>query len=298
MQPEPTAPPRRLELLNETLRKFLRRGAEANVSKLLARTRPEDYEAFGFGVDLTPDGLDTRRIDKTITIAGWPLAMTNLRVCWENRRGALNCGDCEKCLRTLVGLRLAGIAGTSWAGGLAALMAGDDAEAGALLLRAADEYRVSWEAAPPGSWGRPIAMLRCRLMAGDRAGARADAGAALAAGVLEAAGPIGGYCAALALLVVGRDDEAGQIAGRIEAEGLQPVAVAQALGAIAGGDAAGFEDARRAVLTSFETRDAFLEDVPVADTVLVLDALARARALSPVRLESPLLPRGERRSES
>jgi hypothetical protein len=76
-----------------------------------ARTRPEDYEAFGFGVDLTPDGLDTRRIDKTITIAGWPLAMANLRVCWENRRGALNCGVCEKCLRTLVGLRLAGIAG-------------------------------------------------------------------------------------------------------------------------------------------------------------------------------------------
>jgi magnesium transporter len=39
---EQAAPRRRLEALAETLRKFLRRGARANVSKLLARTRPED----------------------------------------------------------------------------------------------------------------------------------------------------------------------------------------------------------------------------------------------------------------
>ena len=69
------------------------------------------------------------------------------------------------------------------------------------LLRAADEYDTSWRAAPPGSWGRPIAMIRCRLMAGDHEGARADASAAVDAGVLDAPGPIGGYCAALALLV-------------------------------------------------------------------------------------------------
>ena len=82
---------------------------------------------------------------------------------------------------------------------------------------------TSWEAAPPGSWGRPIAMLRCRLMAGDTAGARADAESALAAGALEATGPIGGYCAALALLVLGRDEEAGRVAGAIADEGLDPV---------------------------------------------------------------------------
>lgn len=190
-------------------------------------------------------------------------------------------------------LRLAGIAGASWAEGLAALMADDGDGAEELLRRAADEYRVSWEAAPPGSWGRPIAMLRCRLLAGDVTGARADAEAAVAAGALDAAGPIGGYCAALALLVLGRDDEASRVSGRIEAEGLQPVAVAQALSAIARGDGGGLDDARRAVLASFEERDAFLEDVPVADTLLVLDALGRARGLSPVRLGSRLLPSGE-----
>ncbi len=187
-------------------------------------------------------------------------------------------------------LRLAGIAGASWAAGLAALMAGDDAAAAVLLRRAADEYATSWHAAPPGSWGRPIAMLRCRLMADDLAGARADAGAALDASVLEASGPIGGYCAALALLVLGRDDEASRFAERIEADGLQPVSVAHALGALARGHAAEFAETRRAVLASFEERDAFLEDVPVADTVLVLDALARERGMSLEPLTSALLP--------
>jgi hypothetical protein len=187
-------------------------------------------------------------------------------------------------------LRLAGVAGASWAAGLAALMAGDAPAAASFLRRAADEYETSWHAAPPGSWGRPIAMLRSRLMAGDEAGARSDAEATLDAGALDAAGPIGGYCAALALLVLGRDDEAAAIAGRIEGEGLQPASVAHALGALARRDSEAFSGARREVLASFEEREAFLEDVAVADTVLVLDALARQRGIEVESLESPLLP--------
>ncbi len=187
-------------------------------------------------------------------------------------------------------LRLAGIAGASWAGGLAALMLGDDGGAGALLRRAADEYRTSWDAAPGASWGRPIAMLRCRLIAGDTAGARADADAALAAGALEATGPIGGYCAALALLVLGRDEEALPVAGRLGVEGLDPVAVAHALDALARNDPAAYEVSRRGVLASFESREAYLEDVPVADTVLVLDALADERGMEMEPLSSSLLP--------
>jgi hypothetical protein len=187
-------------------------------------------------------------------------------------------------------LRLAGIAGASWAGGLATLMQGDAVAAGTLLRRAADEYQVSWEAAPPGSWGRPIAMLRCRLMAGDTEGARVDAETAIAAGALEAPGPIGGYCAVLALLVLGRDDEAVPVAERLVSDGLEPASVADALGALGRRDDASYDAARRRVLASFEERDAFLEDVPVADTVLVLDALARERDIHTERLESRLLP--------
>jgi hypothetical protein len=185
--------------------------------------------------------------------------------------------------------RLAGLAGASWAAGLAALMLGRDDEARDLLLRAADEYDTSWRAAPPGSWGRPIAMIRCRLMAGDHEGARADASAAVAASVLDAPGPIGGYCAALALLALGRDEDAGVVAARI-ADGLEPASVADALGALARADGAAYVAARLAVLRSFEEREAFLEDVRVADTVLVLDALAAARGLEPPTLSSPLLP--------
>ncbi len=187
-------------------------------------------------------------------------------------------------------LRLAGIAGASWAAGLAALMLGREDEARRRLVVAADEYAASWRAAPAGSWGRPIAAMRCRLIAGDLAGARADATASLAAGALDAPGPIGGYCATLALLVVGRDGEAQDVAARIAAEGLEPRSVADALGAIARADRAGYERARVAVLRSFEERDAFLEGVPVADTVLVLDALASERGLDPPPLSSDLLP--------
>jgi hypothetical protein len=202
------------------------------------------------------------------------------------RRSAATAGDGER-----EDLRLAGVAGASWAAGLAALMAGDDDAARSLLRRAAEEYDSSWRAAPPGSWGRPIAMLRCRLMAGDAAGGRRDAEAALAAGALDAAGPIGGYCAALALLVLGRDDAALPVAERIAAEGLEPVSVAWALGALARGDTGALSGARREVLASFEGREAFLEGVPVADTLLVIDALARERNVEVERLDSPLLPR-------
>jgi hypothetical protein len=75
------------------------------------------------------------------------------------------------------------------------------------------------------------------------------------------------------------------------AEGLKPVAVADALAAIARAEDTAFAEARLGVLRSFEERDAFLEDVRVADTVLVLDVLARARRMETPRVDSPLLPR-------
>jgi hypothetical protein len=187
-------------------------------------------------------------------------------------------------------LRLAGIAGASWAAGLACAMLGRRGEAERWLRLAADEYATSWHAAPAGSWGRPIAMIRCRLLANDVDGARADASAALDAGAADAAGPIGGYCGALALLALGRDAEAAPIAERIAGEGLEPRAVAHALASLAAHDGDAYGSARRDVLRSFEERDAFLEDVRVADTVVVLDVLARERGLATAPLDSPLLP--------
>ena len=68
-----------------------------------------------------------------------------------------------------------------------------------------------------------------------------------------------------------------------------PHDVADALATIAGGDPVEYTFAIESVLRSFETRDEYLQDVPVADTVLVLQALAARRGLV-VDLSSALLP--------
>jgi hypothetical protein len=175
----------------------------------------------------------------------------------------------------------------AWAAGLSLLMAGRQAEAREWLLRAADRYRESWPLAPPGSWGRPIGAMKARLIAGDRAGAEDDARWALEAGAVDSESPIGRYAAVLARLVLGADAEAGEVASLRGSDDF-PAPVADALGALAARDARSYEPAIRALLADFEAREEFLEDIPVADTVIVLQTLARERGLD-VPLESPLL---------
>jgi len=60
------------------------------------------------GIETLQDGIDCKRIDKTAYIADSATAMRWLRVCWQNKAMAYNCGRCEKCLRTMIALRLAG----------------------------------------------------------------------------------------------------------------------------------------------------------------------------------------------
>jgi hypothetical protein len=186
-------------------------------------------------------------------------------------------------------LHLAAVGSASWAAGLALAMLGRREDSAAMLRRAADEYRSSWDVAPAESWGRPLAVLRCALMAGDQAGAEAAAIRAFDEGAAGAASSIARYAAVLALLTVGQDGEAARLAQGLRGLDDFPAPVAEALAGIAGRDLEAYELALRDVLRSFEERDAFLEDTPVADTVLVLAALARARGLE-ARLSSPLLP--------
>lgn len=54
------------------------------------------------------DGCDADRVQKTIAVAASEVAMRHLRVCWENRDGSYNCGQCRKCIRTQIALRIAG----------------------------------------------------------------------------------------------------------------------------------------------------------------------------------------------
>jgi hypothetical protein len=54
------------------------------------------------------DGLRYSRLDKARLVAGWDAALRNLRVCNENPETALNCGRCEKCVRTMLEFLAAG----------------------------------------------------------------------------------------------------------------------------------------------------------------------------------------------
>lgn len=177
----------------------------------------------------------------------------------------------------------------AWGAGLALLMLGRDEEASAWLSLAAERWRESFGAAPPGSWGRPIGAIKALLLAGDRAGAEDAARWALDAGAAEAESPIGRYAAALAQLVLGEDAHARRLASSIRERDDFPGDVADALATLAAEDRLGYLLAVESVLESFEIRDEYLEDVPVADTVMVLQALAEPRGLA-AELSSPLLP--------
>ena len=179
----------------------------------------------------------------------------------------------------------------AYGAGLSALMLGNDEDARGRLARAAARYRESFDEAPPGSWGRPIGAIKSHVLAGDWPAAEDAARWALDAGADESESPIGRYAACLALLVLGRDEEARVHADEIRVRDDFPRPVGDALAMIAAGtDEVGYIEAIESVLESFETRDEYLEDVPVADTVLVLQTLAERRGLAPAELSSPLLP--------
>jgi hypothetical protein len=173
------------------------------------------------------------------------------------------------------------------AAGLAELMDGRDGRE--WFARAAESYRQSWEHAPPESWGRPIGAIKARILAGDWDGAADDARWALEVGAADSESPIGRYAAALAFGVLGEWVDMRVQADSARTHEIVPSEVGDALAFVAAEDVVGYAEAIEAVLESFETRDKYLEDTPVADTVLVLQALAARRGMV-VELESELLP--------
>jgi hypothetical protein len=173
--------------------------------------------------------------------------------------------------------------------GLALLMGGRADEASEWFHRAAERYRESIAGAPPGSWGRPIGAMKALVIAGEWPEAESAARWALELGAAESDSPIGRYAAALALLVLAHDHDAVIHADAIRTSDDFPHDVGDALAFIAAHDVVGYTYAVESVLASFETREEYLEDVPAADTVLVLQALAARRGIAS-ELSSPLLP--------
>src|SRR5262249_25292821 len=100
---------------------------------------------------------------------------------------------------------------------------------------------------------------------------------ALEAGAAEAESPIGRYAGVLALLVLGRDEEAAALTAGLGDD--FPPAVSAALVALAIRDADAFNAAVVRIRQDFESRENFLEDVPVPDTALALEALGTRRTL-------------------
>lgn len=55
-------------------------------------------------------GVERKRIDKILkNISMSETAMKHLRVCWKNSGNKMNCGMCEKCVRTMIALEIAGV---------------------------------------------------------------------------------------------------------------------------------------------------------------------------------------------
>jgi uncharacterized protein len=163
-----------------------------------------------------------------------------------------------------------------------ALLAGEDARPA--LRRAAQRYRVSWEAAPPRSYGRLIGFAKASILAGDD-----PSGYVRTQLSDEDDSPPAWWARALVALSDGDDALAARAA-----EGMRPGSepfgrAADAVAALAAGDRYAHAAAVRAIVADFEGRDSHLTGVPIADTALVLDRLAERRGMA-AHPDSPLLP--------
>jgi predicted CoA-binding protein len=163
-----------------------------------------------------------------------------------------------------------------------ALLAGQDAREP--LRRAAAAYRRSWQAAPPGSYGRLVGFAKASILAGDNPleYVREQLGAGDRT-------PPACWARALAYLADGNDERAIRAAEGMRAGSPAFGRAADGVAALARRDRAAFARAIDAIVADFESRDDHLTGVPIADTALVLDRLAERHGLAAHR-ESPLLP--------
>ncbi len=89
---------------------------------LLASSRTYDALIFPMGSNVITDpllssadlaviedGAGLNRCEKISRLAAWPAGVEALRVCWEGERRDRNCGECEKCVRTMYNFLAAGL---------------------------------------------------------------------------------------------------------------------------------------------------------------------------------------------
>jgi hypothetical protein len=170
------------------------------------------------------------------------------------------------------------------------LMDGDLPTARAAFRSAADLYRQSWEDAPPHSYGRLVGMLKAVVLSGDDPRPAAEyTRAALAEDPEAESSPTASYALALAALVEGEDDAAGEHAGVMRGGSDAFDRTAAAIAALAAGDRKGYAAAVAEIVRDFERRSAHLTGVAIADTALTLERLAAPRGLA-AGVRSEVLP--------
>ena len=167
-----------------------------------------------------------------------------------------------------------------------ALLAGDGVRALDELRAASDRYRASWEAAPPDAFGRLVGMLKAAVLAGEAETAARYVHTAVGD---EPASPTSAYAVAIAALVHGEDDLAARVAPVMRGASGAFDRAADAVSALATGDAAAYRLALDAIVADFAGREDHLTGVPIADTALMLERLAGARGMTS-GVRSPLLP--------
>ena len=57
-------------------------------------------------LEFVHDGCEANRVEKVGRLSDCDIALENLRVCWKNHDASYNCGRCEKCLRTMINLKV------------------------------------------------------------------------------------------------------------------------------------------------------------------------------------------------
>jgi hypothetical protein len=160
-----------------------------------------------------------------------------------------------------------------------AALRGDPVGARVAYGRAIEAYRCSWEAAPPEAYGRLVGMLKASVLTGAGPEEAAYVRAAID-DEAAAASPTAAYARAVAALIAGDDAEAAAHA-RVMRGGSDAFGrTADAIEALAGGDAAAYREAVTAIVRDFESRDEHLTGVAYADTAAMLETLAAPRGIA------------------
>ncbi len=171
----------------------------------------------------------------------------------------------------------------------AALLQGDHDVARRTYAEAVEGYRASWALAPPKSYGRLVGLLKAAVLGGTGQTAAAEVREALREDPDAGGSPVAAYVRAVAAVILGDDDEVADLAATMQQRGNAFERTAAALRALAARDGDAYAAALAAIEADFAGRDEHLTGVAIADTAVMLEAIAAERGIA-LRPDSPLVP--------